>query len=535
MALDTRLVPLSDIQGQFWDKLTDAPIGGGTIEFFSDLSRTTPKNVYVLTGSDAAWTYTSIGSTITLSSIGTLDDGAGNNIVPYLYPYTGVPGDVVQGTLEYYYIVVKNSDAQAQFTVVGTPNVGETAVDPETTDELVNFIPNGQFLLNDSVGAISAVSTDVAYGGWRYIRSVENDSTDSVTFERFDAPIDSPTNLPTGNPRYELKAECTSVGTETYKYIEIRFDDVNRFSDPTQILSVFFTGINNASGNRDIEVNLRKHYGAGGSVDENVSIGTVTLGQNYSSSSLSFAFNSNAGKTLGANDDDYFSIQLILPHAALFDISVTDFVLYLGDVAITAYPFTPNPVPFGDGWVTDPTVPETNDLDSTLDNIWTSIGDASVTDPTISAPNDLNTTLSNMFLAVSPNAQANVTTVVLDHTSTAWQDVTGAAVALSTGKYLVSYAVTHQLGAGGLSTGGIVSAWAVYNSETTSLITASSAEAYVVTVLANNDFIQPASVTFIMDVTTSTTLTVQATIDSAGNLDEFVMRNTTICAVRLSG
>jgi len=55
--LNTYFVPLTILQEQFWDKLTDAPLAGGVLSFYQDEARTIPKPVYVLTGNPPDYTY----------------------------------------------------------------------------------------------------------------------------------------------------------------------------------------------------------------------------------------------------------------------------------------------------------------------------------------------------------------------------------------------------------------------------------------------------------------------------------------------
>lgn len=334
--LDTKYIPLSSIQEQFWDKLYDAPLAGGTIYFFKDNQRTISKDVYTLSGNPPDYSYVSLGSSITLSSIGTLDDGLGNNLVPYLYPYDS------NGNIELYYITVYNSGNQFQFAVGGFPNIPTTS-EPANIAGQDNFIPNGQFLLGQNSGTISDTVTNVAYGNWQYIRS-SNASTDTVTFPRFTAPLNG---IPTGNPRYACRIACTvpSAG-DTYKTLQVVFKDVNRFSDPNQQLTLYFEGLNNQTGLLQLNVDLYKNFGVGGSAPTTTPIGSMAFSNTgYSSAALPFFFGSNYGNTLGTANDDYFAIQIQLPPTTTFDISLTDFCLYLGNVDVTAYPFTVNPIP----------------------------------------------------------------------------------------------------------------------------------------------------------------------------------------------
>ena len=339
--IDPKFIPLSTIQEQFWDKLEDAPMAAGTLTFYSDASRTMLKDVYALTGVFPDYTYVSLGSTLTLSSIGTFDDGLGNNLVPYLYPYEGIPTDN-SSTVEQYYIVVTNSDSQFQFSVSAVPYLPSTIIPPEVMASN-NYIPNGQFLLHRDLidsGKIVATTTDVAYGGWQYVRQT-NSSVEYVKFARFDTPIANPT----GNPRYACQLNSvTPLITDTSKIFQIKFKDVNNFSDfniPPQSYTLLFSGKSNNTANVPITVSIYKYFGSGGSPDVTVPvIEDITITPTYQSFLGSFSFGSNQGKLIGTNDDDYVAIQLSLPPTVPFDISLTDFVLSLGENTVETFPIT---------------------------------------------------------------------------------------------------------------------------------------------------------------------------------------------------
>ena len=334
-------IPLGQIQQQFWDKLSSTPLAGGKLEFFHDNARSVPKSVYNISGAPGSYQYVDIGSVITLSSIGTVDDGLGNNIQCFLYPFveSGLPGE---GTEDLYYIVVTNSGGQFQFSSEGQPYIS-TSTNPISVGTQQNYISNGQFLLGKNSGAITALITNVAYGPWQYIHS-SNSATDTVTFDTFTAPLNG---NPSGNPRYACRVACSVTHTgDTQKVLQIVFQDVNRFSSATQQFTLFFSGKNNSTGSISLNANLYKNFGTGGSTPINTTIGTCTFTDaGYSNVVLPFYFGSNYGKTLGSSNDDYFAIQVEFPPTSTFDVSVTDFALFLDNVAITSYPFTLNPIP----------------------------------------------------------------------------------------------------------------------------------------------------------------------------------------------
>lgn len=155
MALDERYFVASDIEQYFVDKDSGLPLAGGTIEFFRDVSRSTPKPVYQLSGSPPNYTYTSMGAVIDLSAVGTVQNSGGDNEVIYYYPYDE------DGELDLYYIVVRDSDGVEQFTREAWPNI--TAADDPTQDNvpIFNQIANPQFtkvFINDGYTTTYSVS-----------------------------------------------------------------------------------------------------------------------------------------------------------------------------------------------------------------------------------------------------------------------------------------------------------------------------------------------------------------------------------------
>ena len=444
---NTLLVPLGQIQEQFWDKLTDAPLAGGILYFWSDPACTIPKLVYSLTGVPPDFTYTPFGASVTLSSIGTTDDGAGNNFTPYLYPYSDTILDG-SGTIQLYYITVYNADGQYQFTAQGVPNApigsGPTPIGSSNT----NFILNGQFVLHNNItggGAIIAETTNVAYGGWQFVKSTVG-ADDFVTFERFPSPITSPS----GNPRYSCRVKCTSPLSDTQKVLQIRFNDVNRFSTASgQDLTLFFSGKNRLAGDIGITVNLYKNFGSGGSAETNDSIAIAgPFTPTYQNFLCPFNFGSNLGKTLGAGDEDYFAIQIVLPPAAIFDIEVTDFVLYLGNVTVDSYPLTTDPIiPSPLTYTNSLLTADTNggmSWQSTLPSDIT-IGDGLVTDPTTSTAATIDTALLDVLNYNPTCYNAYITSPQPLSATTNFQAVPGTSITIPAGTYLVGYSCTEYI------------------------------------------------------------------------------------------
>lgn len=328
--------PLTSIQEQLVDKLTDKPLASGVVYFFEDNARTIPKEVFTLDNNPQDYTYSSLGTSLTLSSIGTFNDSLGNNIIPYLYPFDA------QGNKQLYYITVYNSGGVFQFSLGNLPFMGAVNVAPNPPPASDNYITNGQFAIGQNAQTITATSTPIAYGGWQFIKSSNLCATDTVAFPRFNAPLNG---IPSGNPRYACRISTTTPNAgDSFKTLQIVFQDVNRFSDPNQQLTLFFSGLNNQTGLLQLNVDLYKNFGVGGSTPTTTPIGSMAFSNTgYNDAVLPFFFESNYGKTLGSGNDDYFAIQIQLPPTLAFDISVTDFALFLGNIDVEKYPFTTNP------------------------------------------------------------------------------------------------------------------------------------------------------------------------------------------------
>jgi hypothetical protein len=519
MSLNTLYVPLTGIQQQLIDKLTDQPLAGGTVSFFKDSQRTVPKDVYALTNSPPDYAYANIGSVLTLSSIGTFNDSLGNNLVPYIYPYVenGLAG---AGDIDLYYIVVANSGGQFQFSVAAVPNIPEVAGPEETADQQ-NFITNGQFLLGQlpAPGTISATTTTIAYGGWQYVRSSNLSTGDKVTFNRFNSPLNG---IPSGNPRYACRVACNAPNAgDTSKILQMVFQDVNRFSDPAQQLTLFFSGLNNITGIMQLNVNLYKNFGTSGSTPTTTPIGSFVVNSTgYSNIVFPFSFGSNYTQTLGSNNDDYFAIQISFPPTSTFDVSLTDFVLYLGAVNITAYPFGVDPI-------------EPYAVDASM-----------VTNPTTASLSTVNTALANIYnsVIISPY----YTSAVISSPFTfslgspgAWQVITGTDISVIPGTYMISYNCSQQIS--GLQTieGSVntIAYSSLYNANPTvvNIISSTFQQNMAVRTTYVGGFFGGgcASCTIILVVAVPTVFKVAGMIDSNNGLQSYNAIEANITAVRL--
>lgn len=139
MALDDRYIVASDIEQYYVDKDTGLPLSNGKLKFFRDVARTTPKQVFQLSGAPPNYTYTSMGAVITLSGVGTVQNSGNDNEVIYYFPYDA------DGNLDLYYITVESEGGIEQFTREAWPNVSIQVNPNDDVRPITNQIANPQF------------------------------------------------------------------------------------------------------------------------------------------------------------------------------------------------------------------------------------------------------------------------------------------------------------------------------------------------------------------------------------------------------
>lgn len=208
MALDERYIIGGPLDQYFVDKDTGLPLANGTLEFYRDTSRVTPKTVYQLTGTPPDYTFTALPNPITLSAVGTIENAGNDNVVIYYFPYDD------DGDVDLYYIVAKDSDGVEQWTREAWPNISEG--NDATGDFTVNNeLSNTQFsrvFLNDTetvTYTVSAASNQEFYFApdWTFVIS----GTGTVALQR--VAVAGVDGIPT-NPSYVLQVTTSSGITE---------------------------------------------------------------------------------------------------------------------------------------------------------------------------------------------------------------------------------------------------------------------------------------------------------------------------------
>jgi hypothetical protein len=340
MALNPDYIIAPNLNQYFVDKNTGLPMSAGKVKFFSDVNRSIPKAVFKLSGSPPNYSYIDIGSELPISGVGTLDDGLGNDIVPYYYPFD------VDGNVELYFIEVYDSNDVFQYTREAWPNFFSAQSDDQKLD-VTNYIPNGQFWAHNNIPADiinnrpagqvppNISSLIIAPGGWVFERPITSIAIDNISFQRRSSYVSDPPE----SPRYSLRLACTSPSPlDGYKVVGVKFQDVNKFASLTQPYTFTFTGVTDLSADTSVGIAYKKNYGTGGSPEINTSVTTVNITNVIQTFSIPIIFGDNTGQNIGSLNDDYLLIYLNLPTNMSFALLLDDFSLIIGDVEDVIFP-----------------------------------------------------------------------------------------------------------------------------------------------------------------------------------------------------
>jgi hypothetical protein len=349
------LIAAPMLQDYLVDKDTGAALSGGIVTFYQDDARTVLKNVYYQTGVPGAYTYIPLPNPNTLTSVGTIADNGGNDVIPYYFPYEEDDDTIAQP----YYVTVYSanpdgSPAVLQFTRANFPFITtEDNGQGVNQQDLPNFIDNGQFATNIDYGTYPNGTTSIVVApggsmGWQYNIGSTDTGTDSVTFTQF---LQEPAGV-YGNPDYAINLVCSVTNQSVVKDLTYTFINVNRFASTTQFYTFSFEGISNLSGSVNVSFALIKNYGAGGSATTTMVIEQFTLLPGvWSQFSIGFLFGDNSGETIGVGS--FVQLAIIVPPNSLFNLSMTNFILTPGIVEFNSYPERPDTGLFGSTLISD--------------------------------------------------------------------------------------------------------------------------------------------------------------------------------------
>lgn len=196
MALSDLYIPLTSLNQYFVDKDTGLPLAGGTLSFYRDTARSTPKTVYQLVLVGAEYQYVALPNPVTLSAVGTCMDSGGDNVLVYGYPYleSSATGDL---TLDLYYVVCQSFSGVDQWIREAIPNIVGGNNPPGFNQEDLNELSNPQFsqyFLQDSATTLTLSGSQTVFPiapDWDLVAS----GTGTIIIER--VPVSGNEAIPT--------------------------------------------------------------------------------------------------------------------------------------------------------------------------------------------------------------------------------------------------------------------------------------------------------------------------------------------------
>lgn len=352
-ALDPRFIETSDLQSIFRDDATGLPLSGGIITFYSDINRSILKPVYQLSSTGGmTYAYNPLSNPCTLSMAGTFQDGLGNDIVPYYYPFTGIPEDKT-GIQELYYITVVNSGFTPQFTRQGWPQAAAGNGGGGNGALIYNFARNPQFyawtylpssatgygnVAGDNMGN---VTVDTA-NDWMYNI---NDTSQTININR-GVFINGQTAVP-ADPVYYWQYVNSGIGSgvATVNYLTQHYKSVQTLNGQTATLSFWMQSSVTTFGGSEFVVQIQQFFGDG-SPTPVILIPILNLTQ-VNSTNWTFYSTTidipaiNNGQTLGTFGTDSLALIFNMPLNVTCTINLANILLQIGNVT-SNFPITSN-------------------------------------------------------------------------------------------------------------------------------------------------------------------------------------------------
>ena len=295
------------------DKDSGLPLANGTIEFYQDDSRATPKAVYELTGTQPDYTYTALTNPVSLNASGQPVNSSNTPVTLYLYPYDSA------GEPELYYIIVKDSAGNVNFTQEGWPNLSDDGIITIASQGgLDNQISNPQFedvFINvgfDNTYTVAGTETTFAFApDWDFVIDGTSNVVVSRTAVAGSAHIE-------GNPPYVITVTVDAGITKCW--LRQRFDVNSGLWSSTTNRDVYLAGgiVAQAIGS-DATISMYYTESTGLASDVLVTSGTATTGgYTYIRGTSDLLEQSNNTDT---GSDGYVDIYLSFPASSSMRIS----------------------------------------------------------------------------------------------------------------------------------------------------------------------------------------------------------------------
>jgi len=214
MALpDPRFIESPSLQNIFLNKDDGTLLSGGAVYFYEDVARTVLKNIYQQVRlPNNTYTFVALNNPVTLTSIGTYGDNSGNDINVYLYPYTGLPTDTIQGDVDLYFIQVFSSTGVFQFSREAWPPNFRPASGSSVFQDSDNQIENPQFVEVNFVPPPGSTSYAAVVTGSGTVTNIApdwdllTDGSGTVHLTQLAINVNAPSGFP-----YALEVSSTGI------------------------------------------------------------------------------------------------------------------------------------------------------------------------------------------------------------------------------------------------------------------------------------------------------------------------------------
>lgn len=329
------LVAAPMLQDYFVDKDTGKPLANGLVSLYRDTARSFYKNWYYQTGTPGAYTWVALDNPMNLSSVGTIQDPNGNDVIPFFYPYE----ENNENQKDAYYITVysvdENGDAAVlQFTRENFPflpsNINPTASNPTWRNYILNNVYWRNIGSLDAMTVLDQIIAPSQHDGYtngdiRFIKNVAG-GNDDLIFAPMTTTLDNDIT-----PETMLSFACTGVQVgETVKCIQypisMHVKTLNSVSG-----TIIFHGQNVAGNtNNYVDLYFYQFLGTGAlSQPDPILIQRVILNNEFGRTLVPFITPSTDGLVLGNGGDDALFLRVQYPLSALFSINHTKPQLYL--------------------------------------------------------------------------------------------------------------------------------------------------------------------------------------------------------------
>lgn len=333
------LIAAPMLQDYFVDKITGTPLSGGIVRLYEDDARQVYKNWYYQTGVPGNYTYVPLDNPLSLSSVGTIMDPNGNDVIPFFYPYDEDNSNVAQP----YYITVYSVDsnglpATLQFTRENFPFVPPSGNAVSTNPTLENYIINGEFWRNigsaDVSSSLSKVIVPDQHDGYitpdiTFMKDITG-ATDNISF------ITPPTSLTNDvTPEWCLNLNCSAAQIgETLKCIQYPIS-LHVATLQNQLASLVIHAQNvSGSANNYLDLYIYQFLGTG-AIDQTMPflIQRIFLNSTFQKFVIPFTFpdfSVNTTLMVGNGGDDALFLRVQYPLGVTCNISHAKPQIYLG-------------------------------------------------------------------------------------------------------------------------------------------------------------------------------------------------------------